>query len=148
MIRIYTVKKDDYVISNNNFFFFNTVNKQFSKEDLFAMEKIDHAILTKDYHIQTPFGVGMLIDLSTGCKTYLNVTSYPDKIFCVDECGPNVLEMLFQLDDVRIYSSYMSSFPIDDNKEILFNDNDLVAGRWGYLEWWEKEYDRRDNDDL
>ena len=32
--------------------------------------------------------------LSTGCKTVLNVLYYPDKVFCLKECGNNALEIL------------------------------------------------------
>lgn len=44
--------------------------------------------------------------LSTGCKTVLNVLYFPDKIFCMKECGENALEVLYALDQGAVYSDY------------------------------------------
>ena len=50
---------------------------------------IDRANLTEDNHIETKYGIGLLRNLSSGCKSYLNVIFNPDKIVSAMECGAN-----------------------------------------------------------
>ena len=41
--------------------------------------------------------------LSTGCKTALNCLAFPEKVFFADECGKNVLKVLFRQSQASIY---------------------------------------------
>ena len=50
--------------------------------------------------------------LSTGCKTVLNVLYFPDKVFCLKECGNNALEILYSFDKGNVYSEY-AMIPFD-----------------------------------
>ena len=61
----------------------------------------------------------------------------------VDECGPNVLKIIFSIDNIKIYMSSPTLFDIPDAAKIRFNDTDIVIGGRGYNEWWSKEYERR-----
>lgn len=88
--------------------------------------------------IETEYGVGTVRNLSSGCKTYLNIIKNPDKIVCTDECGANVLGKIFQLDNIRICMTRPERFPINDDVKICFNDQDFVTGRKGYEHWWTK----------
>lgn len=71
-----------------------------------------------------------------------------DLIGRVYECGPNVLKIIFTMDNIKIYMSRPSLFDIPDDVQIRFNDSDIVTGGRGYNAWWGKEYERREADDL
>lgn len=150
MIYLYTHKNevDGWIMKNDLFFNLHTSNQVLTKEDKEAIRIIDSAEVTEDNHIETKYGLGTIRNLSSGCKTYLNIIKNPDKIVSAEECGGNVLEMLFALDGVHIYMSRPERFLIDDSVEICFNDQDVVTGRSGYEQWWSKEYERRAENDL
>ena len=98
--------------------------------------------------IETKYGLGTIRNLSSGCKTLLNIVKHPDKVVNVEECGPNVLKIIFTMDNIKIYMSRPSLFDIPDDVQIRFNDSDIVTGGRGYNDWWGKEYERREADDL
>ena len=135
MIDIYTKKIDssNWIIQNDLYFNLNTGNEQMSQREIDLIQQIDKAKLTPDKHIETKYGLGTIRNLSSGCKTLLNIVKHPDKVVNVEECGPNVLRIIFD---------------ILDDATIRFNDSDVVTGSRGYNTWWSKEYERREADDL
>lgn len=150
MIDIYTEKKDskDWIIQNNLFFNLHTGNEEMSEKDKKKIKQIDGVILTSDKHIETQYGLGTIRNLSSGCKTLLNIVKHPEKVVCVEECGPNVLKIIFAMDNIKIYMSRPTLADIPDAAEIRFNDSDIVIGSKGYNAWWEKEYKRREANGL
>ena len=40
------------------------------------------------------YGLGTIRNLSSGCKTFLNIVKHPDNVVNVEECGPNVLRII------------------------------------------------------
>lgn len=150
MIEIYTEKKNskDWIIQNDLYFNLNTGNEEMTEEDINIIRKADNAILTPDKHIQTKYGLGTIRNLSSGCKTLLNIIKHPDKVVCVEECGPNILKMIFKMDNIKIYMSRPSFVDVPDDAKIRFNGNDIVTGSAGYNAWWSREYERREKDDL
>ena len=125
MIDIYTIKKDskDWIIYNDLYFNLNTANEEMTEKDIAIIKRADDAILTQDKHIQTKYGLGTIRNLSSGCKTLLNIIKYPEKVVCVEECGPK-------------------------DAKLRFNDCEIVTGNIGYNAWWSKEYERREKDDI
>ena len=109
---------------------------------------MDDAILTPDKHIETKYGLGTIRNLSSGCKTLLNIVKHPEKVVCVEECGPNVLKKIFEMDNIKIYMSRPSFMEIPKNVRLRFNDKEVVVGSAGYHAWWSKEYERREGHDL
>lgn len=93
------------------------------------IEIIDHAKVTPEKRIETKYGLGTLRNLSSGCKTLLNVMKNPDKIVNIEECGQNVLELLFSLNNIHVYLSRPERIHIDENVKICFNNTDIVTGR-------------------
>ena len=100
MITIFKDKKDipgdmEYVELNDLFFNQNTVSF-IDKQAEEIIEILDNSKLISKYKIYSRFDeITLDIDrLSTGCKTVLNVLYYPDKVFCLKECGNNALEIL------------------------------------------------------
>ena len=59
----------------------------------------------------------------------------------MEECGPNVLKMIFQMDNIKIYMSRPSFVEILAETEICFNDKEIVTGNTGYQAWWSREYE-------
>lgn len=150
MIDIYTTKTEskDWIIQNDLYFNLYTSNEKMSEKEIELIQMVDEAKLTPDKHIETKYGLGTIRNLSSGCKTLLNIVKHPEKVVCVDECGPNVLSIIFAMDDIKIYMSRPSLFEFPDNVEIRFNDGEVVVGSKGYNTWWSKEYARREVDDL
>lgn len=150
MIYLYTNINSgkEYIMSNNQYFNLNTSNLTMGPEEKAAIWDIDRAKLTADNHIETKYGVGILRNLSSGCKTYLNVIFNKDKVVSAMECGANVLGKLFLMDDIKLFMTYPQRFPIPSDKQICFNDSEIVTGRQGYEQWWSDEYERREQHDL
>ena len=150
MIDIYTEKKDskDWILQNDLYFNLNTSNEKMSEKEIDLIRQVDEARLTSDKHIETKYGLGTIRNLSSGCKTLLNIVKHPEKVVCVEECGPNVLKIIFAMDNIKVYMSRPSFAEIPDNTQIRFNDADIVTGSAGYQNWWSKEYERREADDL
>lgn len=138
MIDIYTEKKDskDWIIKNDLFFNLNTSNEEMTDKEIALIQQVDNAKLTSDKHIETKYGLGTIRNLSSGCKTLLNIVKHPEKVVCVEECGPNVLKVIFTMDHIKIYMSRPTLTEIPDNAKIRFNDSDVVTGSAGYNEWW------------
>lgn len=65
-------------------------------------------MLDGKFKIKSKFnGVTLDVDcLSTGCKTVLNVFYFPNKVFCLKECGDNALEVIYNLKEGSVYSDY------------------------------------------
>ena len=144
MIDIYTEKKNskDWILKNDLYFNLNTSNEEMSKEEIELIREVDDAILTPDKHIETKYGLGTIRNLSSGCKTLLNIVKHPEKVVCVEECGPNVLKKIFEMDNIKIYMSRPSFMEIPKNVRLRFNDKEVVVGSAGYHAWWSKEYER------
>ena len=149
MIDIYTEKRDskDWILQNDLYFNLNTSNEEMSQKEIDLIQQVDNAKLTPDKHIETKYGLGTIRNLSSGCKTLLNIVKHPDKVVCVEECGPNVLKIIFAMNNIRIYMSRPTLTEIPDDAEIRFNDSEVVTGSRGYNVWWSKEYERREAHD-
>ena len=150
MIDIYTEKRDskDWILQNDLYFNLNTSNEEMSQKEIDLIQQVDNAKLTPDKHIETKYGLGTIRNLSSGCKTLLNIVKHPDKVVCVEECGPNVLKIIFAMNNIRIYMSRPTLTEIPDDAEIRFNDSEVVTVSRVYYDWWSKEYERREAHDL
>lgn len=146
MITIFKDKKDipsdkEYVELNDVFFNQKTVSMIDDKASA-IVEKIDASKLIGKYKIESKFnGVTIDIDcLSTGCKTVLNVLYYPDKVFCLKECGDNALEVLYGLKAGAVYSDY-AVVPFDMNEVSVsdVNGTRVISDYEELKEWWNNE---------
>ena len=75
MIDIYTNKSDskDWIFQNDLYFNLNTGNEEMSQKEIDLIQQVDEAKLTPDKHIETKYGLGTIRNLSSGCKTLLNI---------------------------------------------------------------------------
>ena len=146
MIIIYKDKKDipndkEYVELNDMFFNQNTASKIDDKANA-IVEKIDGSKLIGKYKMESKFnGVTLDVDcLSTGCKTVLNVLYFPNKVFCLKECGDNSLEVLYGLESGAVYSDY-AIIPFDMNGVTVFDEKGIkVISDYEELKrWWNNE---------
>lgn len=146
MITIFKNKKDipsdmEYVEINDLFFNQNTVLKLDSRAKS-IIEKIDDSQLIGKFKIESKFNdVTLDIDhLSTGCKTVLNVLYFPEKVFCLKECGDNALEVLYGLKDGAVYSDYaIIPFDMDSVKVSDQNGIRIISDYYQLKEWWNNE---------
>ena len=97
---------EDEIIIDNESFFNDLISANYlDKDSEIAMLKIDNAILLDKLteKIQTSYGICSIDDLSTGCKTYINIifiskreSEYKAlKALSLNECGRNVLDEIF-----------------------------------------------------
>lgn len=107
MIDIYTEKRDskDWILQNDLYFNLHTSNEEMYQNEINLIRQVYEAKLTPDKHIETKYGLGTIRNLSSGCKTLLNIIKHPDKVVCVEECGPNVLKIIFTMNNIKIYMS-------------------------------------------
>lgn len=146
MITIFKNKKDipddmHYVELKDVYFNQNTVSVLDDRAGA-IVEKIDASRLIGKYKIESKFnGVTLDIDcLSTGCKTVLNVLYFPEKVFCLKECGDNALEVLYSLEAGTVYSDYVIiPFDMDKVKVSDKNGTRIISDYEELKEWWNNE---------
>lgn len=146
MITIFKNKLDipnnmEYIELNDLFFNQNTTALIDKRAEKF-IETIDGAKLIGKYKILSRFDdVAIDIDkLSAGCKTVLNVLYYPDKVFCLKECGNNALEILYNLEKGYVYSEYaLIPFTMDSVMVQTRSMKKIISDYEELKDWWEDE---------
>ena len=146
MITIFKDKQDitqnmEFVELNDLFFNQNTVSLIDERAEE-IIETIDDAKLIGKYKISSRFNDVVLdIDrLSAGCKTVLNVLYYPDKVFCLKECGNNALEVLYGLEKGYVCSEYaMIPFDVDSVAVQTKTGKRVISDYEELKEWWNNE---------
>jgi hypothetical protein len=149
MITIFKNKNDipkdtEYVELNDVYFNKYTASDMNLEQATSIIKQVDGSKLIGRYNIESKFnGATLNIDcLSTGCKTVLNILTYPDKVFCMKECGDNALEILYSLDEGMVYSDY-ATIPLPMGLESLkvktATDGKVIVDYEKLKEWWEHE---------
>ncbi len=146
MITIFKNKLDipnnmEYIELNDLFFNQNTTALIDRRAEKF-IETIDGAKLIGKYKILSRFDdVAIDIDkLSAGCKTVLNVLYYPDKVFCLKECGNNALKILYNLEKGYVYSEYaLIPFTMGSVMVQTRSMKKIISDYEELKEWWEDE---------
>lgn len=146
MITIFKNKKDiplnkEYIELNDIFFNQNTATKL---DDAAAkyIQMIDGSELLSKYKIRSRFEDIILNtdQISTGCKTVLNILYFPNKVFCLKECGNNALEILYGFEDGYVYSDYaMIPFNMERVKVQTSRGCKEIKDYEELKEWWENE---------
>ncbi len=146
MLTIYKNKKDiptdkEYVELNDLFFNMNT---SFLLDDRakVIIRDVDSSEMISRYKIRSRFNGDVLNTdkLSTSCKTVLNVMYYPDKVFCLKECGEEAVEILFAFKKGAVYSDY-AMIPFDfDKVEVCSGGRIAIIDDYEELKAWWKQY--------
>lgn len=144
MITIYKNKNDipqSMELIELNDYYFNKTTSQFIDDRAGkVIQIIDNAKLLGKYKIISGFnGVTLNIDkLSSGCKTALNILYFPDKVFGIQECGDNALDVVYSYEHGNVYCQYpMISFKI---KQVMLADKNGKQQTDDYekvKEWWD-----------
>lgn len=65
---------------------------------------------------------------------------FPDKIFCLKECGDNALEVLYGLSQGTVYSDYaVIPFEMDKVQVSDAKETKVIADYEELKEWWNNE---------
>lgn len=114
MIEIYrdkTMIKQNELIEKIDLTFNSIVyNLDIKEFDKTALKSIDEAVYDGNGFVVTPFGRTMVQNISTGCKTLILINhsiELGNKIISINECGKNVLDIIFALENCRVYSSFL-----------------------------------------
>ncbi len=105
------------------------------------IQMIDSSELLSKYKIRSRFDDIILNTdrLSTGCKTVLNVLYFPDKVFCLKECGNNALEILYNFEQGYVYSNY-AMIPFNMGRvTVQAKECKIIEDHEKLKEWWESE---------
>ena len=131
----------EYIALNDVFFDQNTASK-LDEQAKTIIKQIDGAEIISQYTIRSIFnGVTLDVDrLSSGCKTVLNVLYYPDKVFCLKECGDNALEVLYRMEKGNVYCEY-AMIPLDVTPVVVrTKSNTKIIEDYEELKgWWSDE---------
>ena len=103
---------------------------------------VDSSAMISRYKIRSRFNGDVLNTdkLSTSCKTVLNVMYYPDKVFCLKECGEEAVEILFAFEKGAVYSDY-AMIPFDfDKVEVCSGGRIAVIDDYEELKTWREQY--------
>ncbi len=123
----------------------STGSLRFDDRDKKILEIIDHSTLNSaGTHIDTPYAQHVSLDkISSGAKTAILANhSESEEVVSIEECGENVLNLLFNdLDDKNYYTSYCLA-PDYLNKEIEINGSKKIyKSVYELLEVWKDNYD-------
>ncbi len=70
----------------------------------------------------------------------MNVFYYPDKVFCLKECGNNALEVLYSFEKGSVYSEYaMIPFEMERVEVQTLAGKKVIDDYEELKEWWENE---------
>lgn len=146
MITIFKDRRDipqdmEYVELNDLFFNQNTVSRIDGRAER-IVKAVDDTRLISKYKICSRFDeIALDIDrLSAGCKTILNVLYYPEKVFCLKECGNNALKILYNLEAGNVYSEYALIPFAMGPVMIQTKSGKMVIDKYEKLkEWWSNE---------
>jgi hypothetical protein len=146
MITIFKNKSDipqnmEYVELNDVYFNQHTASL-LDENAKTIIESIDESELVSKYKIRSRFD-DITLDtdqLSTGCKTVLNVMYNPEKVFCMKECGNNALKVLFSLSSGNVYSDYaLLPFDMEAVNVYTSSAHKVIKDYEELKEWWENE---------
>ncbi len=111
MLTIYLGEKpSNYVKANDGWFMQHLKDIDFTNKVISEiLYTIDNAKYIGNYMIETRFKhncATLVENLSTGCKTAINVYIFKNKVFESAECGKNALESIFNTGEGGIYIGY------------------------------------------
>ena len=122
-------KADDRYCEYNDAWFDTYITKiQFDDNIIQLIKLIDEVEYIGEYRVKSKFVKDIAIsvkELSSGCKTVINVASFPSHIFSVAECGDNALQVLFNLKRGNIYLPFFV-LPRKFENDIEVNYKDKV----------------------
>lgn len=113
---------------------FNIHNQEYdlsTPENRKILLDVDSATYIRSGFVESNFCGKCVIrteQLSTGCKTLLNIMNCKDKVFNIIECGDNVIDMIFELTEGSIFiPAFIIIIAYNDDKVNLISSNKKVV---------------------
>ena len=150
MLKIYLDEPQNVITANDSYFNRYTFQELDYKQAKEIIKSIDGVDLINDFKIKSQFTDGELdlSKLSTGCKTALNVVTYPEKNFTAIECGLNALNVIYQKSIGNIYMrELITSITENINCDILViakNGEKAFSDTKSMCDWYVGEYKNED----
>ncbi|MCR4683830.1 MAG: DUF4869 domain-containing protein [Lachnospiraceae bacterium] len=149
MLQVYNYNPQGGITVNDTFFSRNTCDlikdRNKGKDLRKILSEVEKVEFTDDSHIVSKFN-GAITDItkiSTGCKTLLNIIANPDKVFSVVECGDNVMEIIYGLNNGKIYNPYAEIIinKFKDKKYVCVDRDGakVVTGLSEMRKWYENQ---------
>lgn len=111
MLEVY-LKDIKHQIFNDAYFNKNMENINFNSINIKRIiQTIDSVKYIGNYRVLSKFEKDTAIsvrELSTGCKTAINIASFPSEVFTVAECGDNALQVIFNYKRGKIFMPMFS----------------------------------------
>lgn len=134
--------KDTNIINFNDAYFdAETIlnNTDIENTILSVIDKAKYSSPTSFYGRTTDKVAIVKDNLSTGAKTLLNVINHPDECFDLCECGRNVLEILPQITNGKVYWELpVIAYSGDEQCDIIYG-NKRYTNFYEFLEEVERE---------
>lgn len=125
--------RDKQLIKFNDAWF-NIHNQEYdlsTPENRKVISDVDNANYIRPGFVESNFCGKCVIrteQLSTGCKTLLNIMNCKDKVFNIIECGDNVIDMIFELTEGSIFiPAFIIIIAYNDDKVNLISSNKKVV---------------------
>ena len=145
MITVYknkAIDKAKELVSLNDIYFNKNTVELLDERAKDIIKQIDQSEMLSRYTIKSRFNETVLnIDqLSTGCKTVLNIVYNPQKIFDIRECGENALDLIYTLPQGNIYCEYpLISFNMTAVEVYGKSGRSVINSYEELKEWWTDE---------
>lgn len=128
MLNVYikNVDRNKVIYLNDAWFDYNLESIKIDDNIKRFMKIIDDSIYIKDDKMYSKFDKELCINmknLSTGCKTLINVYYFKNKVFEICECGKNVISEIFKLDKGNVFIPCYIFIPNFNGKVNVFTDN-------------------------
>lgn len=138
MLNLY-LKPVECIRQNDVYFNRHAQEIQFNNKNIKAVMKlVDAAEYVGNYRMQSWLVPGVAVsvrELSTGCKTALNVASFSHEIFSVDECGNNALQVIYKYKRGNIaLASFMLPLPFENQINVITNLGSTIVNNNEQLE--------------
>ncbi len=110
---IYTRKEnipEGKAIIRDNEQFFNTHDITYNQVSKDVIRNVELGEYKDKYSFFDRKGIALYVDnFSTGTKTLLNINSYPEKVFLIDEAGDNAIREFSKFKNGAIYCEHVRS---------------------------------------
>lgn len=138
MLNMYLSSTGKEVMYNDAFFDLALDNIKFDTHAQVIMKEIDGVKYSGGNRFYSKFNKETQVsvtELSTGCKTALNIYLFPNRIFYVGECGSNALDIILGMKNGSIFvtdffipAQFTNSIKIihGDRNVIINNDIELL----------------------
>lgn len=124
---------------NDVYFNKHMTHIDFDNDDIKKIiQAIDNVKYIGNYRVLSKFEKDTAIsvrEISTGCKTALNIASFPNEVFSVAECGDNALQVIFNYKRGKILMPMFSIPRLFTNEiKVLTSNEEYIINNHKQLE--------------